>query len=134
MFPSGLEKEVLRHLYRQHLRAYGSTLHNLDQTQLHVLAGEELESDIPRIVTVDGNYRTYHTAEAGQELRKAGLAQFSEDSFSFWLTPAGFTEASMGPVGHALAFLNANAGVATVISLISLIVSVIALFASTGSN
>ena len=130
MYPKGVEEELLRYMYKRHVERFGTTRHNLPESNLSLLAGRELEDEIPRILTINGNMKKYFVVDAAKELERRGLVQFNHDNAYFWLTQDGFSQASKGFVRRSLDFFNVNAGLATLIALLSLVVSIIALAVS----
>lgn len=123
-----LEQKFLEALYKRYSSNYGYGVRNLKECKFYFTAGESFEAEIPEIAVIDGNRKKYLVADWAHELQAKELVKIEPNKLEFFLTEKGYNQASLGWFGKTMAYLNNNQGFSIPLSILSLVVSVIALF------
>ncbi len=123
-----LEQKFLEALYKRYSSNYGYGVRNLKECKFYLTAGESFEAEIPEITVIDGNRKKYLVTDWVHELQAKELVKIEPNKLEFFLTEKGYNQASLGWFGKTMAYLNNNQGFSIPLSILSLVVSVIALF------
>lgn len=123
-----LEQKFLEALYKRYSSNYGYGVRNLKECKFYLTAGESFEAEIPEITVIDGNRKKYLVTDWVHELQAKELVKIEPNKLEFFLTEKGYNQASLGWFGKTMAYLNNNQGLSIPLSILSLVVSVIALF------
>ncbi|MFK3794778.1 hypothetical protein [Pseudomonas sp. NPDC088444] len=123
----GMEQKLLGILYRRYVETFGRGVRNLNEYPVLITASEVFLSEIPEMREVQGLMARDLFIDTMQELQASGYVRF-DGKMSFFLTEAGYHRAAMTPIDRFLEFCNKNEGLAVPISVVSLIISIIALF------
>ncbi len=123
-----LEQKFLEALYRRYLSNYGYGVRNLKKCKFYLTAGESFEAEIPEIAVINGGIKKYLVTDWVFELLAKGFVEIAPNKLEFFLTEKGYNQASLGRFGKTMAYLNNNQGFSIPLSILSLVVSVIALF------
>lgn len=127
-----MEEKLLRIIYQRYTKEHGYGTRKLSAYKVLITSGELFEEEMPEIVEHDSgqNIKRYLLLDILQELRARGCLNFSEDNISYWLSPQGYEHASKNKLEHFITYLNNNSGWAIPLALLSLVVSIFALFTS----
>ena len=123
----GMEQKLLGIIYRRYIERFGRGVRNLDEFPVLITSSEVFLSEIPEMREVEGSMARDLFIDAMRELEVSGFVRYDQ-KMSFFLTEAGYRRAAMTRTDKFLEFCNRNEGLAVPISVISLIISVIALF------
>ena len=123
-----LEQKFLEALYKRYSSNYGYGVRNLKECKFYLTAGESFEAEIPEITVIDGNRKKYLVTDWVHELQAKELVKIEPNKLEFFLTEKGYNQASLGWFGKTMTYLNNNQGLSIPLSILSLVVSVIALF------
>ena len=123
-----IEQKFLEALYRRYSSNYGYGVINLKKCKFHLTAGQSFEAEIPEIAVINGNIKKYLVTDWARELQAKELVEIEPNKLEFFLTEKGYNQASLGWFGKTMAYLNNNQGFSIPLSILSLMVSVIALF------
>lgn len=123
----GMKQKLLRIIYEKYVDEFGHGVRNLRQFPVLITAQESYHEKMPELMESQDNARRSLFLDVMKELRADGFI-FYDEGVNYYLTAEGYEEADMGWLKRSLRFFNANQGLAVPISIISLIVSVIALF------
>ena len=123
-----IDKKVLAYLYNDYKKQHGSSVYNLSRYSI-VALDDGLKRAVPGLYGSDPELRELKAIF--KELSTRDLVNIHGSYQNISLTEAGFIEASKTRWRRFVEFFNSNPGLAIIISLVSLIVAVIALFKST---
>ncbi len=125
-----MEEKLLRIIFKRYTQEYGYGTRNLSEYKVIITGGSMFEDDMPEIVEFgpDQRMKRYLLIDILKELMARGYIECSEDNMYYWLSESGYNHASKTKIQHVISYLNNNAGLAIPLALLSLVVSVIALF------
>lgn len=121
-------KNIIVYLHKDYSEMYGKNVSKLSDYSLSIL-DSGLKSAVPQLYDKNDT-DLLRAKEAFKELAYGGYIDILGNYRNIRLTEKGYQEASMGFFKKALLFVNKNPGLAIIISLLSLAVSIIALFKS----
>ncbi|HDS1791474.1 hypothetical protein NPS34_25670 [Pseudomonas putida] len=124
-----LEKELLRSIYKKYIERYGHGVRRISEFRVLITAGDIYHRDIPELLEKTDNGTKSRFLDVLRELEAIGYVR-SDGAGAYVLTEPGYTEAAMSRIDKFLDFFNRNQGLAIPISMVSLIISLIALFVS----
>lgn len=127
-FTPKLEQKFLNVLYKRYSSNYGYGVRNLNKCIFWLTSAASFEAEIPEIAVTQNGIKIDFLVDWVKELEARGLVKINPHELKFVLTEKGYHQASLGGFGKAMAFLNNNQGLAIPISILSFIVSIIALF------
>ena len=121
-------RQIVKCLYADYTERHGSNVSKLSEHSLFIL-DPTLKKAVPQLF--DENDTSHKSVQdAFQELRHRGYVDVLGNNHAIRLTPEGYKWASENMFQKSLNFLNKNSGVAILVSIVSLIISIIALFKS----
>jgi hypothetical protein len=123
-----MESKLLGLIYDKYIHRFGHGVRNLDEFPIYITSAEVYVGDMPELQEQEGNVIRHRFIDIMQELEASGYVVYDQNT-SFFLTEAGYKRASMTLKDKALDFFNKNQGLAVPISVLSLIISIIALWA-----
>ena len=119
-------RKIVKCLYASYTERHGKTIGKLSEHSLFIL-DHRLKEAVPELFDEkDTNLES--VKEAFQELRHRGFVDVLGNNREIRLTSEGYKWASENVFQKSLNFLNKNSGVAILVFVISLIVSIVALF------
>jgi hypothetical protein len=119
------DKIVLKYLFAEYSKRHGPSMAHLDDFSVFII-NDGLKSVVPELYGKDPNL--IELKAVFKELSHRGLIKILGKNRDIALTENGYMEASKTWWIKIIELLNTNPGLAILISLISLIVSVLALF------
>ncbi|MBC3492369.1 hypothetical protein [Pseudomonas taiwanensis] len=128
-FSNKLEKKLLRSIYKKYIERYGHGVRRIGEFPVLITAGDIYHRDIPELLEKTDNGSKSRFLDVLRELEALGHMR-SDGAGAYVMTEAGYTEAAMSRTDKSLDFFNRNQGLAIPISMVSLIISLIALFVS----
>ncbi|MEW8052471.1 MAG: hypothetical protein AB2792_13415 [Candidatus Thiodiazotropha sp.] len=125
-----MEEKLLKIIFERYTEEYGYGTRNLSDYKIIITGGSMFEDEMPEIVELDPDQRTkrYLLVDIFKELMARGYIECSEDNAYYWLSENGYNYASKTKLQHFISYLNNNAGWAIPLALLSLLVSIFALF------
>ncbi|WP_144080565.1 hypothetical protein [Pseudomonas simiae] len=121
-----MESKLLGIIYDKYIHRFGHGVRNLGEFPIYITSAEVYVGDMPELQEQEGNVIRHRFIDIMQELEASGYVVYDQKT-SFFLTDAGYKRASMSLKDKALDFFNKNQGLAVPISIVSLIISIIAL-------
>jgi hypothetical protein len=121
------DRKVLNYLYCKYLKQHGSSVTHLDNFTIFVV-DDGMKKAVPKLYDSDPELK--ELKDVFKELSLRGFVNVHGNYRNISLTKEGFNEASKTWWRKFIDFFNSNPGLAVLISLISLVVAVIALFKS----
>lgn len=123
-----MESKLLGLIYEKYIDRFGHGVRNLGEFPVLITSAEVYLDGMPELKESEGDFIRHRFIDIMQELTASGYVTYDQKT-SFFLTEAGYKRAALTPKDKALDFFNKNQGLAVPISIISLIISVIALWA-----
>lgn len=123
-----MESKLLGLIYDKYIHRFGHGVRNLGEFPIYITSAEVYLSDMPELQEQDGDLIRHRFVDIMLELEASGYVVYDQKT-SFFLTEAGYRSAAMTLKDKVLDFCNKNQGLAVPISVISLIISIIALWA-----
>lgn len=127
----GMKQKLIRIIYEGYVEAFGHGVRNLQQFPVLITAQDVYHKKMPELMEYQDNQLRSLFVDVMNELRADGFIRYDE-RVNYYLTPEGYREADLSRLQRSFRFFNANQGLAVPISILSLVVSVIALFLSGG--
>ena len=128
----GMDEKLLKIIYKRYTQMHGYGTRKLNDYKVLITGGELFEEEMPEIVERDANnnIKRYLLLDLLQELKAKNYLEVSADNTIYWLSNQGYQHASKNKFEHFITYLNNNSGWAIPLALLSLIVSIVALFTS----
>lgn len=125
-----MEEKLLKIIFEGYINEYGYGTRNLSEYKIIITGGLLFEDGMPEIVEYDPetNTKRYLLLDILKELMARGYIECSKDNVYYWLTIKGYEHSSKNKLQHFITYLNNNAGWAIPLALLSLVVSVAAIF------
>lgn len=123
-----MEQKLLGLIYKKYTDRFGHGVRNLAEFPILITSAEVYLADMPELQEMDGNLIRHRFIDIMEELRASGFVTYDQKT-SFFLTDAGYARAALSLKDKVLDFFNKNQGLAVPISIVSLIISIIALWA-----
>ncbi|WP_369991347.1 hypothetical protein [Pseudomonas xanthosomatis] len=123
------EEKLLRLIYEKYVGRFGHVVSRVGEFPVLINSVEIYHREMPELIVKFGSVKRSRFQELLKELEASGDMR-SEGSVAYYLTEAGYARAAMSPVDKLLDFCNRNQGLAIPISVVSLAISIIALFVS----
>lgn len=123
-----MEQKLLGLIYKKYIDRFGHGVRNLSEFPILITSAEVYLADMPELQEMDGNLIRHRFIDVMEELRASGYVTYDQRT-SFFLTEAGYQRAALSPKDKALDFFNKNQGLAVPISVVSLVISIFALWA-----
>jgi hypothetical protein len=119
------ERKILKYIKNKYIREHGSQLSYLGEFTIFIL-DSDLKEAVPELYGQDPELTELKSA--CRELANRKLIKVHGNYRNLSITKDGFTLASKGLIESVIEYFNSNPGWAVLISLVSLVVAVIALF------
>ena len=123
-----MEPKLLGLIYKKYIDRFGHGVRNLSEFPILITSAEVYLADMPELQEMDDNLIRHRFIDIMRELQTSGYVNYDQKT-SFFLTEAGYQRAALSPKDKALDFFNKNQGLAVPISVVSLVISIIALWA-----
>ena len=123
-----MEPKLLGLIYKKYIDRFGHGVRNLGEFPILITSAEVYLADMPELQEMDDNLIRHRFIDIMRELQTSGYVNYDQKT-SFFLTEAGYQRAALSPKDKALDFFNKNQGLAVPISVVSLVISIIALWA-----
>ncbi|MDR6162371.1 hypothetical protein [Pseudomonas fluorescens] len=123
-----MEAKLLGLIYDKYIHRFGHGVRNLGEFPIYITSAEVYLADMPELQEQEGDLIRHRFVDIMLELEASGYVEYDQKT-SFFLTEVGYRSAAMTLKDKVLDFCNKNQGLAVPISVISLIISIIALWA-----
>lgn len=121
-----MQLKLLRLIYEDYLEEHGEGVRKLGQFGVLITAHDMYIPRMPELMEVEGTLARPLFSDVLSELKTQGYLRWDEAS-KYYLTTEGYNFVRKGLYGRFVDYLNRNPGLAIPISVVSLLLSVLAI-------
>ncbi|EMM8839766.1 TPA: hypothetical protein SL809_001706 [Pseudomonas aeruginosa] len=124
-----MPEKLLRIIRKRYVDKHGEGVRNLGDFPILITAHNSFSDEMPEVIEERGGVQYPRLLDMLKELEHRGFVRF-DGNYSYFLTVDGYKEASMSTFARGMRWFEVHPGIATLIALLSLLISIIALFVS----